>query len=42
MNYEDYLLFLLFLYILRIMNVLYYHDLRTKVDKNNGGHVVAR
>ena len=22
--------------------VLYYHDLTTKVDKNNGGHVVAR
>ena len=25
-----------------IMNVLYYHDLQNKVDKNNGGHVVAR
>ena len=22
--------------------VLYYHDLTTKVDKKNGGHVVAR
>ena len=22
--------------------VLYYHDLTSKVDKNNGGHVVAR